>query len=258
MAERRLTTRRLAVKDEKLETRSAPEAWLLSAALTCLLLPCLDVVAFAGEAAPNQISSSFWRTTSAAPELGCYGNREFRTPNLDRLAAEGLRLETFYATPLCTPTRVALMTGQYGFHNGFLGMQDPRFRYGFNEPEGQIGAKFTFADLLKAGGLRHGHGGQVAVVRPDSASGARLRVRRIPYVGLSRQSSGRRAAPRPLGGRTRQLEHVSVVASQHRGERPAICRPSPTTTARTGSWISSWTSSGGTEKVPSSSITRAF
>ena len=43
------------------------------------------------------------------------------------MAAEGVRFETFYATPLCTPTRVALMTGQYGFHNGFLGMQDPAF-----------------------------------------------------------------------------------------------------------------------------------
>lgn len=87
-----------------------------------------------------------------AAELGCYGNRQHRTPHLDRLAAEGLRLDTFYVTPLCTPTRVALMTGQYGFRNGFLGMQDPRFRYGFNEPQGQIGARFTIADLLGSAG----------------------------------------------------------------------------------------------------------
>ncbi|MBM4086418.1 MAG: steryl-sulfatase, partial [Planctomycetes bacterium] len=47
-----------------------------------------------------------------AKELSCYGNKEYHTPNLDRMAAEGVRFETFYATPLCTPTRVALMTGQ--------------------------------------------------------------------------------------------------------------------------------------------------
>ena len=50
-----------------------------------------------------------------AKELGCYGNTEHKTPHLDRMAAEGLRLDTFYSTPLCTPTRVCLMTGQYGF-----------------------------------------------------------------------------------------------------------------------------------------------
>ncbi|MEY5009002.1 MAG: Arylsulfatase, partial [Verrucomicrobiota bacterium] len=62
-----------------------------------------------------------------AKELGCYGNTKHRTPNLDRMAAEGMRFETFYANPLCTPTRMALMTGQYGFHNGYLGMSNPAF-----------------------------------------------------------------------------------------------------------------------------------
>ena len=70
-----------------------------------------------------------------AKELSCYGNKEHQTPHLDRMAAEGVRFETFYATPLCTPTRVALMTGQYGFHNGFLGMQDPAFRPAPNSPQ---------------------------------------------------------------------------------------------------------------------------
>ena len=87
-----------------------------------------------------------------AKELSCYGHREHRTPNLDRMAAEGMRFETFYANPLCTPTRVALMTGQYGFHNGFLGMQDPAFKPAPQSPEAQIGNHFTHADLLKSRG----------------------------------------------------------------------------------------------------------
>ena len=55
-------------------------------------------------------------------DLSCYGGRSAPTPHLDRMAAEGVRFETFFAMPLCTPTRLALMTGQYGFHNGYLGM----------------------------------------------------------------------------------------------------------------------------------------
>jgi len=87
-----------------------------------------------------------------AKELACYGNQEHRTPNLDRMAAEGMRFETFYVNPLCTPTRVALMTGQYGFHNGFLGMQDPAFKPDPRSPQAQIGNHFTHADLLKSRG----------------------------------------------------------------------------------------------------------
>ncbi len=48
-----------------------------------------------------------WQPKAQDTQLGSHGGR-------------GVRFETFYAMPLCTPTRVALMTGQYGFHNGFL------------------------------------------------------------------------------------------------------------------------------------------
>lgn len=87
-----------------------------------------------------------------AKEISCYGHEEHRTPNLDRMAAEGVRFETFYANPLCTPTRVALMTGQYGFHNGFLGMADPAFKPAPDSPQSQIGNHFSHADLLKSRG----------------------------------------------------------------------------------------------------------
>ena len=40
------------------------------------------------------------------------------TPNLDKLAADGVRLEQFYAQPMCTPTRAALMAGGYPFRHG--------------------------------------------------------------------------------------------------------------------------------------------
>lgn len=47
-------------------------------------------------------------------DLGCYGSRYFRTPNLDRMAAEGMRFtEAYSACPVCSPTRAAIMTGKY-------------------------------------------------------------------------------------------------------------------------------------------------
>ena len=43
--------------------------------------------------------------------FGSYGSRQYKTPNLDRMAAEGLRFQHCYSQPLCTPTRVKIMTG---------------------------------------------------------------------------------------------------------------------------------------------------
>src|SRR5262249_39805506 len=45
--------------------------------------------------------------------LGCYGGTSYKTPNLDALASGGVRFTHAYAQPLCTPTRLQLMTGQY-------------------------------------------------------------------------------------------------------------------------------------------------
>ena len=45
-------------------------------------------------------------------DAGCYGG-EINTPNLDGLAADGLRFNQFYVNPVCAPSRAALMTGLY-------------------------------------------------------------------------------------------------------------------------------------------------
>ena len=59
--------------------------------------------------------------------LGCYGGTSYRTPNLDRLANQGVRFTHAYAQPLCTNTRVQLMTGLYNNRNWlYFGTLDPR------------------------------------------------------------------------------------------------------------------------------------
>jgi arylsulfatase A len=52
-------------------------------------------------------------------DLGCYGNRYFSTPNIDRLAAEGARFTDAYAAcPVCSPTRASILTGRYPVRYG--------------------------------------------------------------------------------------------------------------------------------------------
>lgn len=85
-----------------------------------------------------------------AKELACYGNTTHRTPNLDQLAAEGVRFRTAWATPLCAPTRVQLITGQYPHRTGFYGSAG--LRPPANSSLNDIGSKFTIADLLKSRG----------------------------------------------------------------------------------------------------------
>src|SRR5687768_18541578 len=51
-------------------------------------------------------------------DLSCHGNPILKTPNLDRLHAEGVRFTDFHVSPTCAPTRAALMTGRHEFKAG--------------------------------------------------------------------------------------------------------------------------------------------
>lgn len=71
--------------------------------------------------------------------LGCDGGTSYQTPVLDGLARTGVRFDHCYSTPLCTPSRVQLMTGRYGFRNyKAWATLDPKEK--------------TFAQMLKAAG----------------------------------------------------------------------------------------------------------
>jgi arylsulfatase A len=59
--------------------------------------------------------------------FGCYGGASYKTPVLDGLAKRGIRFEHCYSQPLCTPSRVKIMTGQYNFRNYTnFGVLDPK------------------------------------------------------------------------------------------------------------------------------------
>jgi arylsulfatase A len=87
-------------------------------ACACLvLLVCVIAPAVAAEARPNIVL--FLADDLGYGELGCYGNEAAITPNLDRFAAEGLKLTDCHsACPVCSPSRSALLTGRHPYRNG--------------------------------------------------------------------------------------------------------------------------------------------
>lgn len=88
-----------------------------------------------------------------AKELACYGHPAHKTPNVDRLASEGTLFKTCWATPVCTPSRVMLMTGRYAVRTGWFGMYASAYSPKVGTPEGDLGSRErTFADLAKAQG----------------------------------------------------------------------------------------------------------
>jgi arylsulfatase A-like enzyme len=78
-------------------------------------------------------------------DLGVFGATDIRTPNLDRLASEGMRFTNFYvASPVCTPSRAALLTGAYPKRVGLgVGVYFPDDQRGLHPEE------ITIADMLK-------------------------------------------------------------------------------------------------------------
>ena len=82
-------------------------------------------------------------------DIGCYGG-EISTPNLDRLAAEGLRFTQFYNTARCCPTRASLLTGLYSHQAGIGHMVGDR---GVPSYQGYLNNQcVTIAEALKPGG----------------------------------------------------------------------------------------------------------
>lgn len=88
-------------------------------------------------------------------DLGCHGHPTIRTPNLDRMAAEGMRFTDFYsAAEVCTPSRAALLTGRYPVRSG---MAHDHFRVLRNRSTGHLPAEeITLAEGLKARGYATG------------------------------------------------------------------------------------------------------
>ena len=103
--------------------------------------------AFGAADSPERPNILFIMTDDHASQaLSCYGSKVNQTPNLDRIAKEGMRMDRVFATnSICTPSRATILTGKYSHLNGV-----PVFnRFDGSQP--------TVAKMLQGRGILHGH-----------------------------------------------------------------------------------------------------
>src|SRR2546421_6844363 len=113
--------------------------------ILCAFAPLREISA-AAERPPNVVV--IFADDLGYGDLSCFGHPTIKTPNLDRMACEGMRLTQFYsAAEVCTPSRAALLTGRLPPRNGMCGNR----RVFFPESKGGLPAdEITIAELLKA------------------------------------------------------------------------------------------------------------
>jgi len=95
------------------------------------------------------------------PDLGCYGNKDVYTPNLDKLASDGILFQNAFVTySVCSPARGSIFTGLYPHQNGQIGLATHKFR--------MYESFKTLPVYLKEQGYRTGCLGKIHV-NPESA-----------------------------------------------------------------------------------------
>jgi arylsulfatase A len=132
--------------------RRAVSIWLLQIFFFVMLFAgSSEVTAQANKSAINVII--IFTDDQGYGDLGCYGHPTIKTPNIDRMAAEGQRWTSFYAAAnVCTPSRAGLLTGRLPIRNGMC--SDGR-RVLFPDSNGGLpGTENTIARLLKNAGYR--------------------------------------------------------------------------------------------------------
>jgi arylsulfatase A-like enzyme len=127
--------------------------------LLALLLLVSPIALRAGTAPPNFLI--IFCDDLGYGDLGCYGSPTIRTPQIDRMAAEGVRFTDFYsAAEVCSPSRAALLTGRYPIRSGMVpGPQGKRVLFPGSKG-GLPDAETTLAEALKERGYATAHIGK--------------------------------------------------------------------------------------------------
>ena len=122
--------------------------------LCCLLSCAVLALPWPGRAAESpRLNVIFILTDDQADwSVGAYGNRESRTPNMDRLAREGARfLNAFTTTPVCSPSRAGMLTGRFGTQLGITDWITPKeSKRGVGLPSNSV----TWPRVLQQNGYR--------------------------------------------------------------------------------------------------------
>lgn len=100
----------------------------------------------AAEAAPRPNIVLIFIDDMGYADIGPFGNTKVRTPNLDKMASEGMKFTTYYATPVCSMSRACIMTGCYNKRVSIPGVLFPEDTIGLNTNE------ITLAEIVKQKG----------------------------------------------------------------------------------------------------------
>jgi arylsulfatase A-like enzyme len=159
---------------------------------------------------------------------GCYGQTKIRTPNIDRMAAEGMKFTQHYAgNAVCAPSRCVLMTGR---HPGHAYVRDNRSV----GPEGQEplpAETVTLARLLKAGGYSTGGFGKWGLGGPGT-SGDPLKQGIDRWFGYNCQGVAHNFYPTYLWDDERKLPVSNPAFSAHDNFKPGENPDDPKSYAR--------------------------
>jgi arylsulfatase A-like enzyme len=83
-------------------------------------------------------------------------NKRYHTPNMERLAAQGMKFTNAYATPVCTPSRVSMLTGMTAIHHGVTDWTSPVKNRNTDEPDAQMNfANWNYNGLSPVPGVQH-------------------------------------------------------------------------------------------------------
>lgn len=138
---------------------------ILSTALSMLIL--IGSVSLADQRQPNIVlimaDDVGWEA------FGCYGAEDYKTPHIDQLAQDGIRFAHCYSTPICTTSRVKIMTGKYNFRNythfGYLSPTEKTFGHRLR----QAGYRTAIAGKWQLNGLYNKLPGHEDATRPNAA-----------------------------------------------------------------------------------------
>ena len=177
--------------------------------LIVVVVACGVAVAQAEEKRPPNVVLIF-TDDQGYEDVGCFGSPNIATPNLDRMAKEGMKLTDFYVgAPICSASRASLLTGCYCQRVSVTGVYFPRHKVGLNPKE------ITIAEMLKDKGyatacIGKWHLGHLKPFLPTSQGFDSYFD--IPYSNDMRIKRGNKSGP-PLMRNEEIIEHPANQAT---------------------------------------------
>ena len=178
-----------------------PKNWIY-----CLF--CLPLFLFSLKAAERKPNVVLIMIDDASWEcFGAYGAVDYKTPNIDKLASKGMKFDHAYSTPICTTSRVKLMTGQYNFRNythfGYLNPKDKTFGHMMQD----AGYQTAIAGKWQLNGLYHSAPDSLDRTRPMKAGFHESLLWQVTTGKANRDGGGERYWNAPL-------EHNGVLSTR--------------------------------------------